>query len=349
MQAVQIAGRWIGRGYPSYLIAEAGVNHNGDMDMALALVDAAAEAGADAVKFQTFSADRLVTKQAPKAKYQLETTDQTESQYQMLKKLELSEEAHRILLARCQQKGVLFLSSPFDETSADLLESLDVPAYKIPSGEITNHPYLAYVARKGRPVILSTGMSSLGEVEAAVQTIAAAGNPPLVLLHCVSQYPAPPEELNLRAMHTLEAAFGVPVGFSDHTEGIEMPLVAVALGAAVIEKHFTLDRSLPGPDHCASLESDELQRLAQGMRRVQAALGDGRKLPTPSERNTADVARKSLVAACDIPAGTVLTAEFVAVRRPGTGLPPALRQELIGRRIKQEIAAGQLFTWEDMV
>lgn len=348
MQAVQIAGRWIGRGYPSYLIAEAGVNHNGDMDMALTLVDAAAEAGADAVKFQTFSADRLVTKQAPKAKYQLETTDQTESQYQMLKKLELSEEAHRLLLARCQQKGVLFLSSPFDETSADLLESLDVPAYKIPSGEITNHPYLAYVARKGRPVILSTGMSSLGEVEAAVQTIAAAGNPPLVLLHCVSQYPAPPEELNLRAMHTLEAAFGVPVGFSDHTEGIEMPLVAVALGAAVIEKHFTLDRSLPGPDHCASLEPDELQRLAQGMRRVQAALGDGRKLPTPSERNTADVARKSLVAACDIPAGTVLTAELVAVRRPGTGLPPALRQQLIGRRTTRALTTGQLFTWEDI-
>ncbi len=348
MEAVEIAGRKIGREYAPFLIAEAGVNHNGDIDMALALVDAAAQAGADAVKFQTFSADRLVTKQAPKAKYQLETTNEHESQYQMLKNLELSEADHRLLLARCQQKGVLFLSSPFDEISADLLESLNVPAYKIPSGEITNHPYLAHVARKGNPIILSTGMSGLGEVEAAVETIAAAGNPPLVLLHCVSQYPASPEELNLRAMHTLEAAFDVPVGFSDHTEGIEMALVAVALGAVVIEKHFTLDRGLPGPDHRASLEPDELRRLAEGMRRVQIALGDGRKLPTASERNTADVARKSLVAASDIPAGTVLKAELVAVRRPGTGLPPAMRDQLIGRITAKSLAAGQLFTWEDM-
>lgn len=348
MEAVEIAGRKIGREYAPFLIAEAGVNHNGNIDMALALVDAAAQSGADAVKFQTFSADRLVTKQAPKAKYQLETTNEQESQYQMLKNLELSESDHRLLLARCQQKGVLFLSSPFDETSADLLESLNVPAYKIPSGEITNHPYLAHVARKGRPIILSTGMSGLGEVEAAVEAIAAAGGPPLVLLHCVSQYPAPPEELNLRAMHTLEAAFDVPVGFSDHTEGIEMALVAVALGAAVIEKHFTLDRSLPGPDHRASLEPDELCRLADGMKRVKIALGDGRKLPTTSERNTAEVARKSLVAACDIPTGTVLTSDFVAVRRPGTGLPPALREQLIGRRTARDLTAGQLFTWEDI-
>ncbi|MDX9864931.1 MAG: N-acetylneuraminate synthase family protein, partial [Anaerolineaceae bacterium] len=267
---------------------------------------------------------------------------------QMLKDLELSEEDHRLLLARCQQKGVLFLSSPFDETSADLLESLNVPAYKIPSGEITNHPYLAHIARKGKPIILSTGMSGLGEVEAAVETIAGAGSPPLVLLHCVSQYPAPPEELNLRAMHTLEAAFDVPVGFSDHTEGIEMALVAVALGAAVIEKHFTLDRSLPGPDHRASLEPDALKRLADGMKRVQIALGDGRKLPTASERNTAEVARKSLVAACDIPAGTVLKDELVAVRRPGTGLPPALREQLIGRITTKALTAGQLFSWEDL-
>jgi N,N'-diacetyllegionaminate synthase len=348
MEAVEIAGRKIGREYAPFLIAEAGVNHNGDIDMALALVDAAALAGADAVKFQTFSADRLVTKQAPKAKYQLETTNESESQYQMLKDLELSEADHRLLLARCQQKGVLFLSSPFDETSADLLESLNVPAYKIPSGEITNHPYLAHIARKGRPIILSTGMSGLGEVEAAVETIAVAGGPPLVLMHCVSQYPAPPEELNLRAMHTLEAAFDVPVGFSDHTEGIEMALVAVALGAAVIEKHFTLDRGLPGPDHRASLEPDALKRLADGMQRVQIALGDGRKLPTASERNTAEVARKSLVAACDIPAGTVLKAELVAVRRPGTGLPPAMHDQLIGRITVKALAAGQLFSWEDM-
>lgn len=348
MEAVEIAGRKIGREYAPFLIAEAGVNHNGDMDMALALVDAAAQAGADAVKFQSFSADRLVTKQAPKAKYQLETTNEHESQYQMLKDLELSEEHHRILLARCQQKGVLFLSSPFDETSADLLERLNVPAYKIPSGEITNHPFLAHIARKGRPIILSTGMSGLGEVEAAVETIASAGDPPLVLLHCVSQYPAPPEELNLRAMHTLESAFDVPVGFSDHTEGIEMALVAVALGATVIEKHFTLDRGLPGPDHRASLEPDELRRLAEGMQRVYIALGDGRKLPTASERNTAEVARKSLVAACDIPAGTVLKAELVAVRRPGTGLPPAMRDQLIGRITANALAAGQLFRWEDI-
>ena len=348
MQAVEIAGRWIGPGHPPYLIAEAGVNHNGNMDMAMVLVDAAAAAGADAVKFQTFSAERLVTRQAPKAKYQLETTSQSESQYEMLKKLELSESNHRQLLARCQQKGILFLSSPFDETSADLLETLDLAAFKLPSGEITNHPYLAHVAGKGRPLILSSGMSSLGEVEAALQVIAAAGNPPLVLLHCVSQYPAPPEELNLRAMHTLETAFDVPVGFSDHTEGIEMPLVAVGLGAVMIEKHFTLDRSLPGPDHRASLEPDELQRLAQGMRRVYIALGDGRKQPAPSEIDTAAVARKSLVAACDIPAGTQLTSAMLAVRRPGSGLPPALLPHLLGRRTAKDLAASQLITWEDL-
>lgn len=349
MEAVEIAGRWIGPGHAPFLIAEAGVNHNGELDMALALVDAAVQAGADAVKFQSFSAERLVSPQAPKAHYQLETTDQAESQYQMLKRLELSAADHRLILAHCQKKGVLFLSSPFDEESADFLERLDVAAFKIPSGEITNLPFLAHVARKGRPLIVSTGMSSLGEVEAALQTIAGAGDPPLVLLHCVSQYPAPPEELNLRAMHTLQAAFGVPVGFSDHTAGIEMALVAVALGAGVIEKHFTLDRSLPGPDQRASLEPDELQRLAEGMRQVSLALGDGVKRPAASEKDTAAVARKSLAAACDLPAGTLLTAEMVVVRRPGSGLPPVMREQLLGRRTAKALTAGQLFHWEDVV
>jgi N-acetylneuraminate synthase len=346
---VDIGGFRLGKGQPCFLIAEAGVNHNGDLDLARRLVDAAAEAGADAVKFQTFRAERLVTPDAPKAEYQRDRTADNGSQLDMLRQLELSPEAHRVVLERCRQRGVMFLSTPFEEESANFLDALGVCAFKIPSGEVTNLPFLEHVARKGKPLIVSTGMCRLGEVESAVDAIRACGNDGLVLLHCVSNYPAAPEDANLRAMHTLGAAFGVPVGYSDHTEGVDVPLAAVALGACVLEKHFTLDRSLPGPDHAASAEPDELTALFRGVRRVEAALGHGHKTPVASETATANVARKSLVAAVDISCGSVLTPDLIAIRRPGTGLPPALREQLVGRTAREDIPAGTLLRWELLV
>jgi N,N'-diacetyllegionaminate synthase len=331
---------------PCFIIAEAGVNHNGSLETARRLIDAAVQAGADAVKFQTFKADRLVTSEAPKAKYQIHTTDATESQYEMLHRLELSFEAHCELMAYCQEKDILFLSSPFDEESADLLMKLEVAAFKIPSGELTNLPFLDYVARKGKPMIVSTGMAYLGEVEAAVHTIEKAGNQDLVLLHCVSNYPAEPADVNLRAMLTMATAFGVPIGYSDHTLGTEVALAAVAMGACVIEKHFTLDRNLPGPDHRSSLEPIELAAMVQGIRKVESALGHGRKEPVPNEAETTAVARKSLVAARDIAAGTKMTEELMAIKRPGTGMPPFMRPYLVGRTARTDIPAGTLLTLE---
>lgn len=343
---IKIAGRLIGPRRPCFIIAEAGVNHNGDLALAKQLVDAAVTAGADAVKFQTFKAERLASASAPKAAYQLQTTDRSESQLEMLRRLELSEPAHRALMAYCQEWRILFLSSPFEEESADVLEQLGVCAFKIPSGELTNLPFLEHVARKGKPMIVSTGMSTLAEVEQAVQAIRQMKNSQVVLLHCVSDYPADPSDANLRAMQTMADAFKVPVGYSDHTPGIEVALAAVALGACVIEKHFTCDRTLPGPDHRASLEPDELRRLVQGIRMVESALGDGRKAPVPREANTAAVARKSLVAARDIPAGSLLTEESIAIKRPGTGLPPAMLPSLVGRKTLRDIPVDTLLTLE---
>jgi N,N'-diacetyllegionaminate synthase len=343
---LDIAGRKVGPGQSCFIIAEAGVNHNGDLDTARQLVNVAAQAGADAIKFQTFKAERLVTPGAPKANYQLETTDSAESQYEMLRRLELSAVAHRDLMAYARQEGILFLSTPFDEESADFLADLGVPAFKIPSGEITNLSFLRHMARKGKPMIISTGMACLGEVEMAVHAVRETGNHDFVLLHCVSNYPADPADTNLRVMQTMAMAFGVPVGYSDHTLGIEVALAAVALGACVIEKHFTLDRDLPGPDHCASLEPDELARLVQGIRMVEAALGHGRKEPSASETNTVAMVRKSLVAAQDIPVGATLTEEMIAVKRPGIGLPPIIRPYLIGRITRISIPAGALLTLE---
>ncbi|MBI3332856.1 MAG: N-acetylneuraminate synthase [Candidatus Omnitrophica bacterium] len=343
---VEIAGRKVGPGHPCFIIAEAGVNHNGDLGVARRLVDAAVQAGADAVKFQSFRADRLATAAAPKARYQLETTRRKESQQEMLRRLELSEEDHRGLLADCRSKGILFLSSPFDEESAEFLARLPVAAFKIPSGEITNLPFLKQVAGYGRPMILSTGMSDLKEVKTAVETIRAVTDGNLLLLHCVSAYPASASDANLRAMETMRRAFGVPVGYSDHTEGISVALAAAALGACVIEKHFTLDRGLPGPDHRASLEPEELAALVRSIRDVEAALGEGGKAPRPCEMETAAVARKSLVAARDIQAGSRLTEESVAAKRPGTGLPPFMRDRVIGRRAARDISEGTLLTLE---
>jgi len=331
-----------------FIIAEAGVNHNGSMDMAERLVLSAKAAGADAVKFQTFCADRLAGKSAEKAHYQKQDGNACESQHAMLSRLSLNLEQHRELLQFGRHTGITFLSSPFDEGSADWLSTLDVPLFKIGSGEITNFPLLESVAKKGKPIILSTGMSRLGEVEAAVQTIQDAGCRELTLLHCTSSYPADPADSNLRAMRTLQRAFNLPVGYSDHTPGIEVSVAAVALGAAVIEKHLTLDKTLPGPDHRASLNPEEFKSMVDAIRTVEAALGDGVKRAVPSEFNTRDVARKSLVAAIDISEGTVLNETHIAIKRPGTGLPPGQMPMLMGRKVKRSIRADELFNWKDV-
>lgn len=347
-RSIVAADRRIGADAPVFIIAEAGVNWNGDLGLAERLVDTAADAGADAVKFQTFTADEVASPAAPKAPYQLETTNAAESQGTMLRRLELSAPQHRVLADRCRARGLVFLSTPFGERSADLLDALDVPLFKISSGDVTNLPFLEYVARKGRPVILSTGMSYLAEVAAAVAALEAAGAHELVLLHCVSAYPADAGEANLRAMDTLREAFHVPVGYSDHTQGTEVALAAAALGACMLEKHFTLDRTLPGPDHRASLEPDELRALVRGVRTVERALGTGVKEPSPSEAATRPLARRSLAAAADLPQGAVLTAEMLIAVRPATGLAPDLRPQVVGRRLRRKLAAGELIAWTDL-
>jgi len=345
---VSIGQRKVGVGEPCFVIAEAGVNHNGSLQLARELVDVAVKAHADAVKFQTFKPEKVCSPEAPKATYQVQTTGGDESQLEMAKKLELPFEAFREVQAYCRSKGLLFLSTPFDYDSADFLSELSVPAFKIPSGEITNLPFVEHVARKGRPLIVSTGMSTLDEVDKVVKTICATGNQQLVLLQCVSNYPAQASSVNLRAMDTLAKAFDVPVGYSDHTTGTEIAIAAVALNACVIEKHFTLSRDLPGPDHRASLEPDELAAMVRCIRNVEAALGDGEKRPTLEEANTAAVARRSLVAARYIPAGTVMTEELIVVLRPGTGLPPTMRTQLIGRRARRDIKLGTLLSLDMM-
>jgi N,N'-diacetyllegionaminate synthase len=342
MQEILIGGRPVGAGRPCFVIAEAGVNHNGSLETAMRMVDVAADAHADAVKFQTFEAARLISPHARKAKYQAAATDPKESQLEMIRRLELPRDAHRPLMDYCRERGILFLSTPFEEGSADFLEGLGMEAVKIPSGEITNLPFLEHVARFGRPIILSTGMARLGEIEAALAAVYGQGLREIVLLQCVSSYPTSARDANLRAIETMRTAFGVPVGYSDHTMGNEVALAAVALGACVIEKHFTLDRSLPGPDQQASAEPHELKALVASIRNVEAALGHGRKEPAECERDTAEVARKSLLAAEDIPQGARLSREAVAILRPGTGLPPAMLPYVLGRVARRQIAAGEL-------
>jgi N,N'-diacetyllegionaminate synthase len=332
-----------------FIIAEAGVNHNGSIDLALQLIDAAKASGADAVKFQTFRADLLATRSAGKAAYQKRTTSNTaESQFEMLQRLELDRAAHGRLIEHCQRVGIQFLSSPFDEASADLLAAMNVPLFKVPSGEITNFPFLEHLARKGRPLILSTGMSTLGEVEEAVHVLQVAGVSKLTLLHCVTEYPAPYAEVNLRAMQTLKSAFGLPVGYSDHTPGIDIAIAAAALGAEVIEKHFTLGRSLPGPDHAASLEPVELEQMVAAIRHVEAALGNGIKTPAPCELPNIGVARKSVVAARSLSAGHQLVTGDLEIKRPGSGLAPRLLPALIGRTLRTGVAKDELIRWDHL-
>ena len=346
MKSCRIADRQIGYGHPCFLIAEAGVNHNGDLDMAHQLIDVAVEAGADAVKFQTFKAELVMTARAPKAAYQQETTDPGESQIAMVRTFELPFAAFRDLQAHCQRRGILFLSTPFDHESLDYLDALAVPAIKIPSGEITNLPLLRHAARTGKPIILSTGMSYLSEVDEAVRTLTEAGCDEIVLLHCVTNYPAAPEDANLRAMAAMATAFERPVGFSDHTSGTAVAAAAVALGACVIEKHFTLDNTLPGPDQQASLEPAELRALVRTVRTVESALGSAQKTLLPSEIAIRDIARRSIIAGTDIRQGTVLTEEMVVMKRPGTGLPAACLPILIGRTVLRDIGADTLLTWD---
>jgi len=345
---VKIGNRLIGSDEPCFIIAEVGVNHNGDVNLAKKLIDVAKEAGADAVKFQTFKAEEVVTKAAEKAEYQLQTTDETESQWEMLQRLELSPEEHRELQRYCLERGVLFMSTPFDKASVDLLDELEVPVFKVGSGEITDLPFLEYIARKGKPVLLSTGMSCLSEVNDAVRAIRKAGCDQLVLLHCVSSYPAEPADANLRAMQSMAVAFQVPVGYSDHTPGIEVAVAAVALGACVLEKHFTLDKNLPGPDHKASLESHELRALVSAIRTIELALGNGTKRSANSEAHNRLVVRRSLAAAFDIPQGTVLTPDMLKSLRPASGVSPALIERVVGRRASRCLMAGQLINWSDL-
>lgn len=317
----------------TFIIAEAGVNHNGSLELAKKLVDVAVDAGADAVKFQTFKADKLVSRNAQKAEYQQQTTDAEESQYQMIKKLELDEAAHRELIAYCKQKQIMFLSTPFDHDSIDMLNDFGMPIFKIPSGEITNLPYLRHIGRLGKEIILSTGMADLGEIEDALDVLMQTGvsKESITVLHATTEYPCPIEEVNLRAMQTIQAAFGVKVGYSDHTQGIAVPIAAVAMGACVIEKHFTLDRAMEGPDHKASLEPKELKAMVQAIRHIDQALGDGIKKPSKSEMKNMQVARKSIVAAHAIKVGETFSEDNITTKRPGNGISPMRWDEVIGQ------------------
>ncbi len=329
---------------PILIIAEAGVNHNGDIVLAKQLVDAAANAGADIVKFQTFNADRLATQQAKKADYQIANSSNKETQYQMLSRLELSESMHHELIKHCNKRNIEFLSTGFDIESIDFLVSLDVRLFKIPSGEITNLPYLRHIGQFGKPIIISTGMATLGDIEAALEVLKKAGTARslITVLHCTSEYPTPLDEVNLSAMQSIRAAFDVATGYSDHTAGIEVSIAAAALGATVIEKHFTLDKNLSGPDHKASLEPDELKAMVNAIRKIEISLGDGIKRLTPSELANKQVARKSMVAIKAIRAGELFSADNIAAKRPGTGISPMNWDDVMGRKAPKDFDTDEL-------
>ena len=329
---------------PTLVIAEAGVNHNGDLKLAKKLVDASVAAGADIVKFQTFRANNLVTDTAEQAPYQQKALGNSRTQLSMLEKLELSPSDHLFLLEYCNDQGIEFLSTAFDQPSLDLLISLRPKRWKIPSGEITNLPYLRQIGSQGQPIILSTGMSTLGEIESAIDVLERAGTPrrDLTVLHCTTEYPAPPQEVNLRAMCTITHAFGVSVGYSDHTAGIAVPIAAVAMGASVIEKHLTLDRTLPGPDHQASLEPEQFAQMVNHIRIVEQALGSSIKMPSVSEQANLAVVRKSLVASRPISAGEIFTENNLTIKRPGTGISPMYWDDWLGRPASRDYDVDEL-------
>ena len=315
-----------------FIIAEAGVNHNGSVDLAKQLIDVASDSGANAVKFQTFKAENLVVKNTQKAEYQKQTTNASESQFNMIKRLELDVETHKELIAYCQEKNIIFLSTPFDHDSIDLLNDLNLQIFKIPSGEITNLPYLRHIGKLNKEVILSTGMSNLQEVEDALTVLISAGTEKnnITVLHANTMYPTPMRDVNLNAMLTIQKELGVAVGYSDHTLGVEVDIAAVAMGASIIEKHFTLDKTMNGPDHKASLEPEELKSMVASIRNIEKAMGNSEKKPSPSESINIEVVRKSIVASQDIEKGEVLTERNITVKRPGDGISPMKWDSVIG-------------------
>ncbi len=342
-----MGGRTIGEGSPCFLIAEAGVNHNGELDAALRLVDVASSAGCDAVKFQTFRARDLVTREAPRARYQVHNTGSRASQHALLADLELPYDDFATLKEHCDAQGILFLSTPHTEDALSFLDPL-VPGFKISSGDLTHLPLLRRAASLGKPLILSTGMATLEEVQQALKCIREQANPPVMVLHCTTSYPCLPEEVHLDAMLTMAEELDCPVGYSDHTVGMQVAIMAVTLGAVCIEKHFTLDRTQPGPDHAASLTPEELKELVQALRRVPNIRGRSDKAPTETEQEMRDTIRKSLVAAQEIPAGTVIVREMLAVKRPGNGIEPAMLEQVAGRRAKVRIPEDALIRWDQV-
>ena len=345
-QAISIGPRLVGEGHPCYVIAEAGSNHNRDLDTARRLVDASVQAGDDAVKFQTYSGANLYSTKAPRFEYLGPLADK--APHELLEEISLPRDWQPLLAEHCRQRGIEFLSSPFDREAVDELDALDVAALKVASFELVDLPFIRYIASKGRPVILSTGMATLGEVEDALEAVREGGSPDVVVLQCASVYPAPPAVMNLRAIPTMKAAFGIPVGLSDHTLGIHVPVAAVALGADVIEKHFTLDRSQSGPDHPFAIEPDELRDMVAQVRDVEAALGDGHKRG-PSAEEAVEMytkARRSVVAAVPIPAGTRVRREMLTVKRPGHGIKPKLIDALVGRVATRDIDFDEVVTWD---
>ncbi len=327
-----------------FVIAEAGVNHNGRLDIAKTMIDAASDAGADAVKFQTFTAEKVISKYAPKAEYQRKATDKNESQFEMIKRLELDRKAHRILIEHCGRRKIMFLSTPFDLESIGLLNTLGLSIFKIPSGEITNLPYLRKTGSLRRKVILSTGMADLGEIEDAIEVLVDAGTvrKDITVLHCTAEYPAPIKDVNLRAMRSIGKAFAVNVGYSDHTRGIEVPIAAAALGATIIEKHFTLDRTMSGPDHKASLEPDELKMMIEAIRNIEKALGDGIKRPALSELKNKSIVRKSIAASQNIKKGEFFSVKNIIPKRPGTGISPMRWDEVLGKVAQRDFLMDEL-------
>jgi len=345
MTKIEIGNRLVGRNEACFIIAEAGVNHNGDIIMAKKLIDVAKEAGVDAVKFQTFKAENLVTDEGETADYQKNNVGKSKGQLTMLKELELGYEDFAELKKYGDEKKIIFLSTPHTEDSLDFLDSL-VPAFKIGSGDLTNLPFLKKVARKKKPIILSTGMSTLKEIQGAVNVIKSEGNNKIILLHCITNYPCTLEEANLKAMLTLEKEFNLPVGYSDHTLGIICPVMAVALGAQVIEKHFTLNKNLPGPDHKASLAPDELKEMVKAIRSAEKALGNGIKKPTKSEEKIKKFVRKSIVAKVNIPKGAKIVRDMICIKRPGTGIEPKYFRKVIGKNAQENIKKDEIITFE---
>lgn len=345
---IRIGRRLVGDRLPCYIVAEAGVNHNGSVDRARAMVRRAKRCGADAIKFQSFYPDDLATTAAGLARYQRRKGPRGGSQLEMLRRLALAEDEQRELFLACRREGIQFLSTPFDDRSATFLHELGVPAFKVGSGDLTNLPFLQRLGEYGKPLIVSTGMGTLAEVEGAVRTVRATGNSRLIVLQCTTAYPEPVDEANIRVIPEYRKRLGTLVGFSDHTTGLASGVAAVALGACLVEKHFTLSRKLRGPDHLASLEPDELTRFIAQIHEAEASLGDGEKRLMPSERENVVVARKSVVARRDIPAGTRIVADMLTTKRPGSGIPPRELGRLVGHVVRVDIAANMLITWDQV-